>query len=187
LRREKDELNDLIRRFEEYIADCNDVMEAWRDTFDIKETDKGVWTWELGSALGSPRNALARRFNRRVRLVHERDVGRPLAASEEDVAVVTKMHKEGKSLRRIAEEMELGLDTVRTIVGRINWSDDALPKRMQSVIETGNELVKEAKGLERGRTPVVTLSASTRTASLKRCGALASAPVTRFPSASPRR
>ena len=33
---------------------------------------------------------------------------------------MTKMHKEGKSLRRIAEEMELGLDTVRTIVGRIN-------------------------------------------------------------------
>jgi len=108
LRREKDELNDLIWRLEEYIADCNGVMEAWRDTFDIKETDKGVWTWELGSALGSPRNALARRFDRRVRLVHERDVGRPLAASEEDVAVVTKMHKDGKSLRRIAEEMELG-------------------------------------------------------------------------------
>ena len=63
------------------------------------------------------------------------------------------------------------MNTVRTVVGRINRSDRttkkrcprelahqksqkrtaaALPKRMQAVIETGNELVKEAKGLGHG-------------------------------------
>ena len=102
--------------------------------------------------------------------------GRPLAASVAQAATVTKMHKAGKSLRGIAEETGLGLSTVRTIVGRINRSDrttkkrwqriqldkteqahwksrkrtgDALPRRAQRVVETGTELVKEAKGLGR--------------------------------------
>ena len=80
--------------------------------------------------------------------------------------------------RFIAEETNLGLSTVRTIVGRINHTDrttrkrweriaidnselahfksrkrigDTLPRRAQSVVETGNELVKEAKSLGRAK------------------------------------
>ena len=36
LRREKDELTDVIRRFDEYVDDYNGVLESWKETFDIK-------------------------------------------------------------------------------------------------------------------------------------------------------
>ena len=180
LRREKDELTDLVRRFDEYVEEYNGVLETWRG-LDMELNDKGEWTWgpwwDRHYDLIDRYNALVRRWNKLVPLVDERDIGRPLAADEAQVAAVTRMHKAGKSLRGIAEEMELGLNTVRTIVGRINRTDRttrkrwvrlgldpnelahwrsqkrtaaALPKRMQAVIETGNELVKEAKGLGRG-------------------------------------
>ena len=110
-----------------------------------------------------------------------RDVGRPLAASEAQVSTVSKLHKAGRSLRQIEDETSLGLQTVRTIVGRKQGKDrtskkrrdkferievdrserahwksqkrigDALPKRVQAVIKTGQALVTEAKGLGRGR------------------------------------
>ena len=94
------------------------------------------------------------------------------------VAVVTKLHKAGKSLNVIVDETNLSKRIVRTIVGREHGTDrttkarrekieidksqrahwkaqqrtgDALPKRVADVIETGNALVTEAKGLGRGR------------------------------------
>ena len=109
-------------------------------------------------------------------VVLKRNVGRPLAASEAQVVQVRKLHKRGVSLRGIVDETSLGLRTVRTIVDQGDGRDrttmkhleridperkleaswrarqrtrDALPKQVQAVIETGNELVKEA-GLGRG-------------------------------------
>lgn len=182
LRREKDELTDIIRRFDEYVEDYNGVLEAWRDTFDMEMTDGGARTWkpfwDEYKALFDRYGALVRRWNRLIPLVNTQDVGRPLAASDAQVATVTKMHKAGKSLRFIASETGLGLSTVRTIVGRINRTDrttrkrwerividrtehahfksrkrtgDTLPRRAQRVVETGQELVKEAKGLGRAK------------------------------------
>jgi hypothetical protein len=110
-----------------------------------------------------------------------RNVGRPLAASEAQVDTVHKLRKAGSSLRQIADETSLGLNTVRTIVGQMDGRDrttqkhrarlerividpqqratwkrqrrtgDALPKRLQRAAETGHALVKEARGL--GRPP----------------------------------
>ena len=108
-----------------------------------------------------------------------RDPGRPLAASEAQVAAVLKLHKASKSLRWIADETSLSLQTVRTIVGRKqrhrSHHGRGAARRSRStstsahtgnhrsepathcpgvplqVIETGNALVKEAKGLGRGR------------------------------------
>jgi hypothetical protein len=88
---------------------------------------------------------------------------------------VRKLRKAGKSLRWIAEETSLGLNTVRTIVGKLDGTDrtsrkeleridnrqrairwkrekrtgDALPRQAQRVVEKGRELLKEAKGLGR--------------------------------------
>ena len=94
------------------------------------------------------------------------------------VAAVLRLHKQGKSLRWIVDETSLSLRTVRTIIEREHGRDrttkarrekieidkfqrahwksqrrtgDALPKRFNEVIETGNALVTEAKGLGRGR------------------------------------
>jgi hypothetical protein len=119
--------------------------------------------------------ALVKRWNKAVPVLNAglQDVGRPLAASEAQAKTVAKLHKQGKSLRGIVEETNLSLRTVRTIVGRLDHSDraskkrlqridigpdqtrwrrqrrtgDQLPKQVQALIETGNDLVKEAKGL----------------------------------------
>ncbi len=88
---------------------------------------------------------LLRNWNRFVpewnALVRPRNVGRPLAASEAQVAEVLKLHKAGGSLRGIADDTSLGLATVRTIVGQKNGTDRTTVKHL--------ELVKAAKGRSR--------------------------------------
>ena len=90
---------------------------------------------------------------------------------------VLKLRKRGLSLRAIADETSLSLNTVCTIIGNQTKTTRArrkryeriqpdkfadatgsrgaghatLPKRINAVIETGQALVKEAKGLGRGR------------------------------------
>jgi hypothetical protein len=85
---------------------------------------------------------------------------------------VHKLRKAGRSLRGIAEDTGLGLDTVRTVVGKMSGKDrtakkhrdrleridlraqmatwkrqhrtgDALPKQVDRVIEAGRELIKQ--------------------------------------------
>ncbi len=179
LRREIDESRDLIRRFEEHADDYTNVIESWCETFDMEQTADG-WTWkpfwEEHWALIDKYNELVHRWNKLVPLIRRQNVGRPLAASEAQCAQVSKLHKAGKSLRGIAEETGLGLNTVRTIVGKASGTDrttkgwreriepdrarmtrwkrqrrtgNALPKRAQHVVEQGRALRKEARGLGR--------------------------------------
>jgi hypothetical protein len=98
-------------------------------TFDMVQTESGGWTWgpfwdEHWKTIDDY-NALVRDWNKYLPVINGRTqpVGRPLAASEAQVAQVRKLRKAGRSLRRIAEEMSLGLNTVRTIVGKANGSD----------------------------------------------------------------
>jgi hypothetical protein len=179
LRREIDELRDLVRRMEENIEDGDNVLESWRDVFQMEEAEDG-WTWKPflneHNALCDGYNELVNRWNKVVPLLNNRPVGRPLGASDAQVAQVLKLHKAACSLRGIAEETGLGLNTVRTIVGRKTGTDrttkrhrerivldrrqvasqkrrrrtgNALPKRAQRVVEQGRALLKEAKGLGR--------------------------------------
>jgi hypothetical protein len=182
LRSELDEANDLLRKFSDHADDYNTTLENWRETFDMVLTDEG-WSWapfwDKHNDLVDRYNNLVRRWNKVIPLIDgPQDVGRPLAASEAQVAEVLRLQKAGKSLREIAFYTSLGLGTVRTIIGRNNGTDrtskkrrekietdrherahwksrkrtgDALPKQVQAVIETGKALVQEAKGLGRGR------------------------------------
>jgi Helix-turn-helix domain of resolvase len=105
------------------------------------------------------------------------DIGRPLAASEAQCKQVLKLRKEGTPLRLIVDETGLGLQTVRTIIGRETRSDrtsvkrkrkhmpeppdksamashkankrtfEALPRQVAKHPEAGAELIKAAKGL----------------------------------------
>ena len=92
-------------------------------------TDDNCWTWQPfwdeHDNLVDKHNDLVKRWNRIVPIVNagSRDVGRPLAASDAQVAAVLKLHKAGKSLRGIVDETSLSLQTVRTIVGRKNGTD----------------------------------------------------------------
>ena len=66
-------------------------------------------------------------------VVSPRNVGRPLAASDAQYAQVRKLHKAGKSLRWIAEETSLGLNTVRTIVGKVEGTDRTSIKHLKRI------------------------------------------------------
>src|SRR5215831_19186515 len=80
LRREKDELTDLVRRFDEFVEDYNGVLEQWKQAFEKVQNDKGVWTWDSWwdehYDLVDRYIALVERWNKLVPLVDERDVGR---------------------------------------------------------------------------------------------------------------
>ena len=179
LRQEIDAQRDLIERLEENVEAGGNVIESWCETFDMEQTADG-WTWkpfwEEHWAMIASYNELVHRFNKLVPLINKQPVGRPLAASETQCAQVSKLRKAGTSLRGISEETGLGLNTVRTIVGKANGTDrttkgwrariepdraqvtrwkrqrrtgNALPRRAQNVVEQGRALRKEAKGLGR--------------------------------------
>jgi hypothetical protein len=182
LRDEVDELRDLVRRMEEHAQDFINCMEAWKDTFGMIETDRGGWTWEPfweeRKQLVDRYNDLARRWNKCLPAINGRQqpVGRPLGASQAQCEAVRKLRGAGTSLRGIADEANLSLATVRTIVGKTDGTDrttkhhrialdrgtalswkrrkrtgDALPRQAQHVVETGQALIKEAKGHGRTR------------------------------------
>jgi hypothetical protein len=91
---------------------------------------------------------------------------------------VLKLRKEGMPYRLIMDETGLGLQTIRTIIGRKERTDrttvtrlerlgidkaelnrtkarkrtrDALPKRINEALDEGAALVTEAKGLGKAR------------------------------------
>jgi hypothetical protein len=185
LRTEIDEQRDLISRLREHAEDYNACIEQWCETFGMQMADDGAWTWEPfwdeHHKTIDDYNDLVRDWNKYLPLINgcARPRGRPLAASEAQVAEVKRLRKSGRSLRGIVDDTNLGLNTVRTIVGMINGTDrttvkhrqrlgrieldrtrlarqrrqkrtgDVLPRRAQRLVETGQKLIKEAKGLGR--------------------------------------
>jgi hypothetical protein len=185
LRKEIDENRELIRRLEEHAEDYSNSIDSWCEAFGMTMTEDGSWTWEPFwdeyNELINDYNDLVRRWNKYLPLINRepRNVGRPLAASKAQVAQVRKLRRDGRSLRGIGDDTSLGLDTVRTIVGKMQvrnrttqkhrnrlerieidrariarWkrqrrTGDMLPKRAQAVVEAGRKLIKEAKGLGR--------------------------------------
>jgi hypothetical protein len=182
LRAEIDEQRDLISRLREHAEDYHHDIEAWCETFDMTMTEDGSWTWQPfwdeHNKLIDDYNDLVSDWNKYLPRINgePRNVGRPLAASEAQRKEVLGRHQTGESLRHIAEEMTLGLQTVRTIVAKKDRRDrtakkhrqrlrieidrlriakwkrqrrtgDALPGRANAFLKKGRDLLKEAKGL----------------------------------------
>jgi len=63
---------------------------------------------------------------------------------------VLKLHKEGTPLRLIVDETNLGMRTVRTIIGRKNRTDRTTVKRLQR-ITPDKFAVSTEKALKRSR------------------------------------
>jgi chromosome segregation ATPase len=141
-------LRDLLTKMGEHVEDAGNYIERFCETFDMVLTDGGAWTWgpfwdqwshdnDDHNKLLHDYNALVRKWNSYVPVInganekHHRPVGRPLAAEEGDVALVQKLHKEGRSLRGIAEDIELSFSTVRSIVEKIDGKDRMTKKRWQ--------------------------------------------------------
>jgi Helix-turn-helix domain of resolvase len=184
LKADLDKANDLIERQREHVQDCRDVIEAWKEAFDMRPSDSGGWTWAPWVADGErwrdDYGALVRKWNRHVEDFNamyrrRKNVGRPLLASDAQRATVLKLRNAGMSLRAIAEETSLGLNTVRTIVDQRDGVDrttrkyvarirrnmgeertwqsrkrirDSLPRRIATLQKQSAELQKEAKGLK---------------------------------------
>jgi hypothetical protein len=184
LRDEVDELRDLITRLRDRSDEYDSNIEQWCEAFGMEITEGG-WTWkpfwDEHNKLIDDYDALVRQWNACVPFLNkqQRNVGRPLAASEAQVEEVRRLRKAGRSLRGIVDDTSLGLPTVRTIVGQMNGKDrtaqkhrarlerieidrqqrtkwkrqrrtgNALPKRVNAYLKEGRELSKEARGLGR--------------------------------------
>jgi hypothetical protein len=184
LRREINDQNTLITELREETEDLRDTLARFKDTFDLApDTEPGTVTnAPLIDRLDEAQakyHALIERHNRLVRFVRARvlpmPMGRPLAASGEQRQRILAHHKAGRSLRWIAEEMNLGLQTVRTVIDKKDRVDrttldrweriapdmrterdrrrrrrdvDGLRKGIPSLLERSAELIKRAKGLK---------------------------------------
>ena len=120
------------------VQDYNATLESWQEAFGMVLNENGQWTWEPfwkeNWELVDKYNELVKRWNRNVAaFAGLQDVGRPLAASDAQVAAVTKLHKQGKSLRAIVDETSLSFRTVRTIVERNQGTDRATKARRQKI------------------------------------------------------
>jgi uncharacterized coiled-coil protein SlyX len=129
LRSELDEQRDLVRRMEEQVEDADNVIESWVETFGMEMTTDGAWTWQPfwqeHHKLVDRCTELTHLWNKyEPRLRGElRNIGRPLAASASQQAAALRLNKAGMSLRAIANELTLSLQTVRTIVAKANGTD----------------------------------------------------------------
>jgi hypothetical protein len=181
LRAELSEAEQLISELRQQVEDCDALIEQWKEAFGMVQDDSGwryaPWLKEHESYHDMYCNVV-RDWNRFVpeynAAVNPRPVGRPLAASDAQVAQVMKLRKRGVSLRGIVEETGLGLGTVRTIIdgdaGRdratmkrleridpdrkleASWrarkrTRDALPARLNATLGKGRDLIQQAKGL----------------------------------------
>jgi hypothetical protein len=188
LRAEINEQNALITELREQIEVCDGDLRRWQDTFGMVESANGTWTWEPWIndqlELFAKYNRLVDSYNELLAFTRARvtpqPMGRPLAASNDQRQRILNHRKAGRSLRWIAEDMNLGLRTVRTVIDKKAGVDrttlsrwqrisqdrrevrdrrrqardiEALPKRISASLERNAELIKEAKGVggDRGR------------------------------------
>ena len=186
LKREVDEGRDLVRRMEEHVEDRNGIIDSWIEGFEMVLSDDGEWSFspfmDRHNDMLEKYCALLRKWNRFVpefnAAIFKRNVGRPLDASDAQRAHVLKLRGQGRSLRGIADDLNLSLSTVRTVLGqysqgkdrgkdrttrkhlqRIKPEDmttwkarkrtrDALPRRVNALLKDKSDLLKEAKGLK---------------------------------------
>jgi len=127
LRADLNKAEALVSEEREHVEDADRLIDSWIEAFDMTLDDQtGKWTFapwvDNAVAARDAYNGLVKKWNRHVttfnNTVVRRNVGRPLAASEAQVAMVRKLSKAGKSLRAIQEETSLGFQTVRTIIDR---------------------------------------------------------------------
>jgi Helix-turn-helix domain of resolvase len=170
LRDELDGERERCQRMREHIEERESIIQSWIEAFELELKDDGNYSmgpfWAGYNKHIDEYNDLVRQWNRFCVSTQQRNVGRPLAASDAQCAQVLKLHKKGVSLRAIVDETSLGFQTVRTIVAkqigadrttkrhrlaldpglrRIARAGTAMPGQVNRLLKAGRELVKEAK------------------------------------------
>jgi FtsZ-binding cell division protein ZapB len=138
LREEIDELRERNQTLREDAEEWQEQFEQWQEAFEMVPNDDGVMVWNADVAGGAEwqekyvellrdYNKLVSDYNLVVRICFDdgrlRDRGRSIAATEEQRRIVYESHDEGRSLRECAEDADVGLQTVRTLIGKIDGSD----------------------------------------------------------------
>jgi hypothetical protein len=158
LRGEIDELRELVRKLRENAEGYHENIEQWCEAFDMVMTEEGGWSWQPfwdeHNKLVDDWNKLVRDWNRFLPVINasHQNVGRPLLASEAQCTEVRARRKRGKSLRTIAEEMNLGLNTVRTIIDKDDRKDRTTKKHRQRVERIEIDRAQTAKWKRQRRT-----------------------------------
>lgn len=191
LRDEVDENRDLIRRQREQIEEDDSYIENFITALGLTVNADGYYTngemIEQYNELSDDNDKLyahLKKMNQCIEaLVRENDnlrdrqrpVGRPIAASKTQQEQALAYHKEGRSMRWIAEAMTLSRRTVSTIIDKTNGNDRTttkrrvkldlptipkpkprkwslhLSKQANTLRESARELDKEARGLGSSR------------------------------------
>jgi hypothetical protein len=158
LRQEIDELRELVRKLRENAEGYQENIEQWCESFDMVMTESGGWTWQRfwdeHNKLVDDWNKLVRDWNRFLPVINasHQNVGRPLLASEAQCADVLRRRKAGESLRGIAEETNLGVGTVRTIIGKHFGVDRTTKKHRHRVERIEIDRAQQAKWKRQRRT-----------------------------------
>jgi hypothetical protein len=138
---ERDRETALAQELRERLEENRAVLESWIESFSMELDDRGNWDWHPFVARFEARelayNELLKKWNRFVprynAIVAPRSPGRPLAASPSQQRDVLKRRKAGQSLRAIADETALGLQTVRTIIDQADGVDRAALARLKRI------------------------------------------------------
>lgn len=185
LKAERDEEGKTISKMIDAVRDAEDQIDRWIEAFDMTQNEKGDYDLaeyekqldamtDKYADLRNRWNKFVGRYNARV---VPRNFGRPIAASPAQQDEVRKLRAAGRSLRDIAEEKNLSVRTVRTIVDKKDRTDrgtmarlerilpdkfqaakERLGKRMRAALPKGinatrralDDVLKEAKGLMQG-------------------------------------
>lgn len=146
LKQERDDALVQANEMYEYANEAHAMIEDWIELFDMQPNDDGDYIFKedaladadkvveltkMVDRLSRENSKLADDYNRDVRNSGATP-GRPLAASPSQVQRVLRMKKDGKSLRYIATQTNLGLRTVRTIVAKDEGTDRTSMKQKRA-------------------------------------------------------
>jgi hypothetical protein len=169
-----------IEKADEQIERSNEIIRRRIEDFEMMLADKGG-EWRDGligryNDLANDYNRLVKKWNRHVvSLKGSPTIGRPLQASEAQQAQAWKLRKAGGTLRDIARETNLSIQSIRTIISRqkgasrpnnkrselrktklscqrpVSWrpgerTRDALADQIK-VLQGGEELLKDGRDL----------------------------------------
>jgi predicted RNase H-like nuclease (RuvC/YqgF family) len=138
--------HDIVSSLIEQIEECDAQIERWIEAFDMVLNDKGQYVWEDGliqerdkwfnqyRELLADWNRFVPEYNAKVvPTASQRNMGRPLAAGPGQVDRIKIYRRKGHSLRWIADKMNLGLQTVRTVLDKSDGVDRATLKRLERI------------------------------------------------------
>ena len=140
IRCEHDETVALVSIQCETLALQEEALQNWRDQIDVF-----FWVEAIKDAEASRKEyadryeALLAKWNAFVPVYNEvvaqkkRNFGRPPAASNAQAARVLDLHKADQSLRSIAEDINIGVRSVRTIIDKKDGVDRATQARLERI------------------------------------------------------